>query len=359
MKGVVLRANADVVVESLAEPILSADECLIEVSTAGVCSSDVARSFFNGAYFYPLIMGHELAGVVSAVGNQVSDVFPGDRVTVFPLMPCFSCNSCLSAKYSQCHDYRYYGSRNHGGFAERLAVKAWNVLKVPLGVNLADAALTEPTAVVLHAINRLKGLDSFPAEGHCQLAVIGGGFLGLLAIEILHILHPNVQVTVIDGNSYKLELAESAGASTVKLRSNGESEPDITNLVSGYPWVLEASGTPEGFRLAINMAARSGRVCLMGNISGDLVIPQKEVSNILRRELTLVGTWNSSYQGGNPSDWTVSLDLMRLGLQPSRFVSHLINLEDLPSALGSLADREKRRKGHFVKVMVENHLDRK
>ena len=357
MKAVVLRANTVVVVEEMAEPIISSDECLIDVCAAGVCSSDVARCFFNGAYFYPLIMGHELSGVVSTVGNKVQDILSGDKVTVFPLLPCFSCPACINSRYSQCHDYRYYGSRNQGGFSERIAVKAWNLLKVPTGVTLADAALTEPTAVVVHAIDRLKGLDGFQANSNCELAVIGGGFLGLLTVQILRILHPSIQVTVIDGNSYKLELAEYAGASIVKLGSDQESRSNLSKLASRFSWVLEASGTPEGFRLAIDMAARSGRVCLMGNISGDLIIPQKEVSSILRRELTLVGTWNSSYQGKNPSDWTVSLDLMKRGLRPSRLVSHHINLEGLPSTLGALANRELRQKGRFVKVMVENHLE--
>lgn len=351
MRAAVLRGNAEIVVEEQEECDPGEDECLIEIAAAGVCSSDIARAHFNGAYFYPLVMGHELAGTVIGVGDGVEGFCAGDRVTIFPLLPCFSCSACVSGFYAQCQDYRYYGSRNKGGFSERLCVKAWNLLNVPDGVALADAALTEPTAVVVHAIERLMGATA--ASCGDELVIIGGGFLGLLAVNILRLVRPDMRVTVIDGNFYKLEMAEAFGATTLHLRSGSDWEEAMPRLTARFPWVLEASGTPGGFRSAVALAACAGRVCWMGNISGDLVIPQREVSNILRRELTVVGTWNSSYQGAAPSDWTASLQLMSRGLRPSRLVSHRIALEELAPTLVALADREQRHQGRFFKVMVD------
>jgi L-iditol 2-dehydrogenase len=353
MKVAVLKSNAEIVVEEQADPIPTEDECLIDVAAVGVCSSDIARAHSHGAYFYPLVMGHELAGIVIKVGNEVKDFCVGDRVTVYPLLPCFTCEACAYCRFEQCHNYKYYGSRNNGGFAQRISVKAWNLLRVPDNVNLNDAALTEPTAVVIHAIKKMLG-DNLPKEG-AKLAIIGCGFLGLLAVDILRVLYPSLQITIIDGNSYKLEFALAGGVTALVLGSKEQWKEAMPGLVNRFDYVLEASGTPDGFGRAVAIAARAARVCWMGNISGDLVIPQVEVSSILRRELTLLGTWNSSYKTKNTSDWIFGLDLMSKGVvKPTRLVSHELTLDGLGNALRVFNDRQLRREVRYIKALVKN-----
>ena len=109
-------------------PRLKKNEIEISIVKAGICSSDVQRSMDNGAYNYPLIMGHELAGIISKIGNENEDDFSvGEKVSIFPLLPCFGCNFCSKKLYSLCLNYSYYGSRCNGGFAEKIIVKKWNL----------------------------------------------------------------------------------------------------------------------------------------------------------------------------------------------------------------------------------------
>ena len=195
MRSVVLVENGRFTIEHRPDSEPALDECLIRIHAAGICSSDVPRAFNRGAYSYPLVMGHELAGIVEKCGSSVSTFHPGDRVTVFPLLPCFQCDACAREAYAQCRNYGYYGSRRDGGFAERLAVKTWNLLKVPDTVSLDDAALTEPTAVVVHALGRLGLLDGAAAG---ELCILGSGFLGLIAVQALKTLSPRIQVSTAE-----------------------------------------------------------------------------------------------------------------------------------------------------------------
>ncbi len=349
MKAVILKENGVLTLSDVDKPSLSSGECLIELARSGVCSSDIARSYYGGAYSYPLIMGHELAGTVADIGNDIQNFACGDRVAVFPLLPCRDCPACHIEKYAQCHNYNYYGSRRNGGFAEKLGVEAWNLTKIPTEVCFDNAALIEPTAVVVHALDKLLSKDK-PSE----VLIIGAGFLGLVAIDIIGLIDPNIKVVIVDRNTYKLEIAALSGAETFQVINEENWGRFIASRPDGYPYVLEATGNPEGFRNALNLCSRSGRVCWMGNISDSLELSQKEVSDVLRRELTILGTWNSIYKGNDHSDWTKTIDMMQQGLFPARYVSHRTALSDLPFHLAELSCSVKRRRGKYIKVLVEN-----
>ncbi len=350
MRSVVLVENGRFTVGQRPDTRPASDECLIRIHAAGICSSDVPRAFGRGAYSYPLVMGHELAGTVEACGSDVAAFRTGDRVTVFPLLPCFQCDACAREAYAQCRSYSYYGSRRDGGFAERLCVKAWNLLKVPDSVSLDDAALTEPTAVIVHALGRLGLLVGLPAG---ELCILGSGFLGLIAVQALRTLNPALKVTVVDRNGWKLARAAEQGAATVELKTEADWNDFSISHNARFPLVLEAAGAPETFAHTLKLAAPSGRVAWMGNISGDLHLPQKDVSAVLRKELTIVGCWNSEYHGDKASDWTRTLDLMANGLKPSTLVNLEVDLDGLPDAIARL-DAHKRRitDARLIKVLV-------
>ena len=140
--------------EDCPTPDIDTSQCLIRVNFCGVCSTDIYRSHSNEAYFYPLVMGHEISGTIQKVGENVTNLFPGDKVGVFPLIPCFSCNACSKGDYMLCHDYSYHGSRCSGGYADFMAVNAWNLVKIPDKIDIKDAAFLEPAAVVLHALQK-------------------------------------------------------------------------------------------------------------------------------------------------------------------------------------------------------------
>lgn len=351
MKAAVLTADRQIKVTDLPVPTPNSDEYLVRIAATGICSSDVTRTFGGGAYFYPLIPGHEMAGEIVACGAAVDDRLAiGDRVTVFPLLPCFNCPSCREQHYARCQSYGYYGSRRHGGFAEYLAVKAWNLLPIPPGVAMEDAALCEPAAVTVHALDRLV-LEGAGADG--KVLVLGAGFLGLMAVQLIRRFHPTTRVVLADRNAYKLTIGAQFGAEAVHLPDAGSWAAFVGSHVGSFSRVLEAVGVPESFRDALALADAGGRVVWMGNISGDLQLPKALVSSVLRKEIEIVGTWNSSYRGEQPSDWTKALEAMAQGWRPSALVNCSLTLAELPDTLAALADhKSRRREFSILKALV-------
>ena len=353
MRCVVLTGNRQLEVKDRVESPLDIDSCRVRIDAAGVCSTDIHRGFEGGAYSYPLVMGHELAGTIVDVGASTANKRRlGEKVTIFPLLPCFHCEACIREAYMQCRNYDYYGSRRDGGFAEQLDIKSWNLIPVPEEVLIENAALTEPTSVVVHALTQLGVLPNPPRTG--RMVILGAGFLGLLATDLLRQTSPELQVTVIDRNKGKLDKAAELNARTILIRDQSDWTTILDRHEAEYALVLEGTGAPVSFAASTRLAAPNGRVVWMGNISSDLILPANLVSQILRKELHIQGSWNSTYSGEAKSDWTHALELMRQGFGPSRYVSRTIDLDGLPQTLHRL-HQEKLDATHesTIKVMVK------
>jgi len=351
--AIVLKANAQLVLEKNELHSVPVKSCRIKVAHAGVCSSDVYRGFASGAYFYPLVMGHEFAGVVDETGSEVDKFEKGDRVVAFPLLPCFSCDSCAEQNYAQCSDYKYYGSRNHGAFSQYLDVNEWNLLKVPDDVDLADAALLEPLAVVVHGLKKL-GLDQ-PSSMDKKMLMVGFGFLSIMFLELLKNLHPHMQIEIIDRNAPKLEGVAGGNIKTHCFGNDEDWEAFLTDPTNRFDIVAEMSGHPSSFDRSITAAKQRADVLWLSNITGDLVLAQKQVSQILRKELTILGTWNSTFKKEGDDDWQDCLKLIQAGIiLPSQLVSHKITLPELPQTLEKMyMHKTKQAEFNCVKVSVE------
>ena len=131
MKCLVLKENANMVLEERPIPVPGSGEVLVKIAACGVCGSDVGRIMNGGAYHYPLVPGHEFAGTVVEVGPDTDPALVGKNVAVFPLLPCMKCSECASGHYNVCKSYNYFGSRCDGGYAEYVAVPAWNLVFLP------------------------------------------------------------------------------------------------------------------------------------------------------------------------------------------------------------------------------------
>jgi L-iditol 2-dehydrogenase len=221
---------------------------------------------------------------------------------------------------------------------------------------LDDAALTEPTSVVVHALRRsgLLSLEQGNAEFVGKHALIlGAGFLGQIAARILARHCPGLVVHVCDRNRHKIELVRPFVASADVVSDDVEMATFKARHASGFHYVFEAAGTPQSYLNSVELAAPGGVVVWIGNISDDLTLQKKTVSSILRKELNVLGAWNSSYDGAAPSDWTAALDLMSSSLHLSSLVSHRIGLDDLPAALRKMDAHLRRTERHeIVKVLV-------
>ncbi len=331
MKAYVLHGIGDLRCEDCPMPELRPGWALIKVSAAGICSSDIPRIFEKGTYHFPTIPGHEFCGVVERTANPEDSGWIGRRVGVFPLIPCMACPSCARGEYETCSNYDYVGSRRDGGFAEYAAAPVWNLIQLPGEISDVQGALLEPAAVALHAVRRA---DIRP---HSSVCVVGTGGIGLLAGQWAR--RCGADRVVIKGRSCEKEaLARRCGL-------------DYTGVTpeERFDRVIEAVGSSAALEESLTLAAPGGRVVLMGNPDGSKTLAQNVYWQILRKQLTLSGTWNSSY-GGADSDWEASVRAIAQGaLGVEKIVTHIVDKDDLPQALHMMRSRT----GPFCKIVVK------
>jgi L-iditol 2-dehydrogenase len=308
MKACVLHGIGDLRYEDVPVPEIAADEVLLKVRAAGICGSDIPRVFTKGTYHFPTIPGHEFAGEAVKV-NAGDEILLGGRFAVFPLLPCFNCETCAEGAYQQCEDYDYYGSRCDGAFAEYIAVKKWNLITVPDSVSFEEAAMTEPCAVALHALGR------FGVKHGDTVCVFGAGPIGLLAGQAALRWSGAKRIILFDVDKNKLDFAKDSGFEYAADPAETDPSEYVRSLTGGKGagLCIEAAGVPASAEAALKAAKRSGNVVFMGNPSGDMKFSQKAYWEILRKQLTIKGTWNSSYEGG-AGDWTLALDLIKDGV---------------------------------------------
>ncbi|MDR0991823.1 MAG: galactitol-1-phosphate 5-dehydrogenase [Ruminococcus sp.] len=314
MKAWRLYGTGDIRFEDVPIPALNPSEVLVKVAAAGICSSDIGRVFGAGAYHYPITLGHEFAGVVADTADEKDRYLIGKRVGVFPLLPCFECESCKRESFETCKNYSYIGSRRDGAFAEYVNVPVWNLIPLPDNVNSQNAAMLEPTAVALHAV---RLVDLSPEK---SVSVIGNGAIGQLAAQFFSNTAP--ETTLL-----------------------GRGDPDVSADIT-----LEAVGTAQSLSRCIDITKPGGEIILMGNPPADFALSQKPYWQILRKQLKTRGSWNSSFRHNENDDWNSALSKISAGeISPSDFISHRFAFERLDEALFMMNERKVRH----LKVMVE------
>jgi len=309
-----------------------ADSVLVRVAACGICGSDIPRGFDpGGAYHYPLVLGHEFSAVVEEDGPGVKR---GARVAVFPLIPKPGQAGFDTGDFAQTTNYDYFGSRRDGGMQEFLRVPTSNLFPIPDAVKLLHAACTEPAAVALHGVRKLR-----ISAGDTGL-VIGAGPIGNIAAQWLRI-HGCARVIVADVDPRKLELASSMGFETISS-ANGDPVQRLFDLTGGIgaQRVIEACGLPVTFAQSISCAATFGEVVFMGNLHGEFRLGEKAFSSILRRELTLHGTWNSKVVPRGTDDWSTVLKYMDRELQIAPLITDSPALEEGPAIFSSIRERK-------------------
>ena len=358
MKAWVLHNIDDLKYEDVDNPSLQDGWSLIRVGAAGICGSDIPRIFQTGAHKHPLIPGHEFAGTVAETSDTSGRIHKNQPVGVFPLIPCGKCKPCQSKHYEMCRNYNYLGSRSDGGFAEYCLVPNWNLLPLPEGITMEQAAMLEPMSVAMHAIRQLDYGHTIPMiiEGEVQMGepggpsvlIIGLGTIGLFAA--MHLIALGYQnVHVIGNKDYQLQ-------QFIQIGGKPENYHDGLHLpeVEAFDMVIECVGKPDTIRQAIRMTAPGKSIVLVGNPSENIGFPKDVYWKILRNQLRISGTWNSSYLGGKTAldDWNLVLRLLARGqIHPERLISQRLSLEHLMDGLCIMRDKTE----NYTKVMVVNN----
>lgn len=292
------------------------DEVIVEVKSCGICGSDISRVYAKGTYHFPTIIGHEFSGkVVYDPDNKIL----GEKVVIFPLLPCFKCKSCKEGSYATCENYDYYGSRRDGGMSEYIAVKRWNALIMPKNLSYDEGAMCEPVSVARHAILKLgiQNGDNVFISGAGPIGIIAGMWAKMFGAK---------DVFYIDVDERKTEFAKTLGFKEYKN--------DVL-----IDCALEGTGHGDALEKCLESVKPHGSMVLMGNPSGNVSMTQSTYWHILRKELKISGTWNSSFNDAE-NDWRESLKAMAEGaIDVKPLITHKFPLSDCNEAFEMMKNR--------------------
>jgi len=342
MKSYVLHDINDFYYEDTVEPALTEGTVLVKVHAAGICGSDILRIYKNGTYHYPLIPGHEFSGEVVKTFNPDDSSWLGRRVGVFPLIPCMKCIQCREKKYEMCTGYSYLGSRTSGGFTEYVRVPVWNLIGLPDNVSYEQAAMMEPMSVAVHAIRRATGAD--PMKKDSVIAVYGLGTIGMLITMFISGMGYENIIGAGNKDIQKEIFLKTAGkhARYIDIRDVEFAEWIKNNTESGTDIIFECVGRNETVKEAVLAAAPGGRVQLVGNPTGDIDFPREIYWKVLRRQLTVTGTWNSSFTHEDTDDWHYVLSMLQTGkIHPEDLITHRFTMNELIKGFEIMRDKSE------------------
>src|SRR5580704_11927651 len=283
MKALLLSRYKHLEIAELPEPKPDPGEVLVQVAACGICGSDVhGYDGSSGRRIQPIVMGHEAAGRIAAVGDGVKGFAKGDRVTFDSTIYCGVCAPCLRGEVNLCDNREVLGVscgdyRRAGAFAEYVVVPSRILYRLPDNLSFVEAAMLEAVSVAIHAVS----LATLSPDS--TALVIGAGMIGLLILQALRATGCS-RVFVADIDESRLKMATELGATAV-LSAKSDLVPQIIKLTNGtgVDVVLEAVGRNETVSAAIDCVRKGGTVTLVGNISPEVTLPlQKVVSRQIR-----------------------------------------------------------------------------
>lgn len=292
MKALLLSEYKRLEVADLPQPIPGRGEVLVEVAACGICGSDVhGYDGSSGRRIPPIVMGHEAAGTVAAVGAEVTGFENGDRVTFDSTVYCGQCEFCRRGEVNLCEDRQVVGVscgeyRRAGAFAEYVTVPAHILYKLPGELSFPEASMLEAVSVALHAVH-LSGSE----EGRTGL-VIGAGMIGLLVLQAARVAGCSTLI-LADLDETRLRLGAGLGADTLVNTAEVDLSAEIARLTQGrgVDVVFEAVGRAETVAAAIDCVRKGGTVVLVGNIAREAALPLQKV---VTRQIRLQGSCASA-----------------------------------------------------------------
>jgi L-idonate 5-dehydrogenase len=292
MRAVVIHAPHDLRVEefSTAEENIGPRDVRVRIAAGGICGSDL-HYFHQGGFGTvrlrePMALGHEVAGHIEAVGPAVSDLSPGDLVAVNPSVPCGQCSSCLRGERNHCEHMKFNGSAMRfphvqGMFRERMTVAHERACRMDAAISAGEAALCEPFAVALHAVQQAGKLTGK------TVLISGCGPIGVLVIVAARLAGAK-RIVATDITGHSLAVAERFGASDCIDVAKGAA--DLAPFLEGRGQIdvcFECSGNGSATAAVVGTLKPKGRMVLVG-LGGDCQMP---VNMIVAKELVICGTF--------------------------------------------------------------------
>lgn len=342
MNALVLSDYKQLRIEDLPVPVCRPRDVLIQVAACGICGSDVhGYDGSTGRRIPPVVMGHEAAGIVAAVGAEVSAVAPGDRVTFDSTVYCARCEFCLRGEANLCENRQVVGVscgeyRRAGAFAEYITVPEYIIYQLPPSLSFADAAMLEAVSVALHAVKLSQ------IEGGETALVIGAGMIGLLVLQAARVAGCS-RVFVADVDATRLEMAAALGAAETLHASGVDLTREVLRLTNGrgVDVVLEAVGHTETVATAIDCVRKGGAVTLIGNLVPQVSVP---LQKIVTRQIRLQGSCASA------GEYPEAIELVSSGkVKVAPMISAIAPLRDGPQWFERLYAHEP----NLMKVILD------
>lgn len=345
MKAAVLRKPFDIIIEDVPTPKIGRDEVLIKVVACSICGSDL-HSYDGLKSIFPKLMGHEIAGIVAQVGEDVKGVKIGERVSPDEDIRCGACRWCLSGRSNLCVKITGLGrtvmdSGYNGGYAEYLRVPAVNLHSIPDNIPFEQACVAQTLGVSYHAVVDRGNIQ--PGE---FVVVLGAGPIGLSALAVAKSFDAKVLIT--DIVPHRLEVAKKMRADFVVDTSKEDLVKRVMDLTAGEgaDKVFECVGGPAHdvtLRQAADVVRTAGRIVVVGMISTP---PYKQINleKMYRSEVELVASRGSNTRIG------ATLKLMGEGkIDVSPMITHIIPLEEVGRGLELMHKKAE----NVVKVVLK------
>ena len=324
------------------QPEIEPNELLISIQACGICGSDVhGYDGSSGRRIPPLVMGHEAAGTVAAIGSNVTKHKVGDRITFDSMISCDNCDACAKGKTNLCQSRRVLGVscetyRQAGCFAEFAKVPEHIVYSIPDDLPFEHAALVEPVSVAVHAVALLD------IEAGSTGVVVGTGMIGLLVVQAL-IAAGCTNVIAVDVDDHKLGLAVELGAAHGLNAKNVDVVEEVLKLTDGHgaDLAIEVVGKTQPLQTAVDCVRLGGQVGLVGNLQPNVDLPLQKV---VTRELKLVGSC------GSCGEYPECIELMASGkIKVAPLISEISPLDRGPEFFDRLYNHEPK----LMKVVLQ------
>jgi L-idonate 5-dehydrogenase len=338
MKAAVIHAPHDLRIDDIEVPAMGPGDVEVRIRAGGICGSDL-HYYHDGGFGtvrirQPMVLGHEIAGEVTAIGGAVTRVRIGQRVAVNPSRACGKCKYCLEGKPRHCLEMRFFGSAMRyphvqGGFSEKLVCTEAQAVVLPDDMKLEIAAFAEPLSVCLHAATQAG-----PLLGK-RVLVTGTGPIGALAILVARQAGAR-EIVATDLSDAPLAVARRIGADlAINMKTNGEALDKFSPDKGYFDVVFEASGSGAALTSALGVA-RPGAVVVQVGIGGEMAIP---ISTLVAKEIQLRGTFRFDAE----FEWAVGF-LASGAIDVAPLLTEIVPLDDAVRAFELASDRNRAMK---------------
>jgi threonine dehydrogenase-like Zn-dependent dehydrogenase len=319
MKALMIEAPGSATVVDRPEPAAGRGEVLVRVARGGLCGTDLSTFLGkNPLASYPRVIGHEIAGIVTATGDGAPTVETGMAVAISPYKNCGICAACRRGRPNACRNNQTLGVQRDGALAELVAAPA-NRLYASSTLDVDHLALVEPFSIGMHAVRRGR------VSGDDTVLVIGCGGVGAAAVAAA--ANRGARVLGLDLDEGKVALAKAFGA----IDACNSASPAVAEWIAehtsgeGPDVVIEAVGNAATYRFALETVASCGRVICVGWVKGDVPI---EARHIVAKEMEILGSRNATDEFAD----VIALFESR-AVDPLRLVTHRVALSDAPAML--------------------------